>query len=275
MNIFQSDKPLIMGILNVTADSFSDGGRYLEADAAVSHAVAMVEQGADIIDVGGESTRPGAQRVVAAGQKKRVLPVIEKLRDTLPSGVLISIDTTLAAVAEAALQSGASMINDISGGRDDEDILRLAADRGVPMVLMHMQGSPATMQEAPAYNNVVEDIRAFLLQRAEKAEKAGMEHNHIILDPGIGFGKTREHNLTLLANLNRFVDTGYTILLGTSRKRFMGSICHSDNTAELVGATCATTALGIMAGVRLFRVHDVLANRQAADVAWAIKNSEE
>jgi dihydropteroate synthase len=274
MNILQSEKPIIMGILNVTADSFSDGGLYLDTDAAVSHGVAMVEQGADIIDVGGESTRPGAQRVAAAGQKERVLPVIARLRDALPEEVTISIDTTQAEVAEAALQTGAAMINDISGGRDDEDILRLAAKQGVPMVLMHMQGSPATMQDAPAYDNVVEDIRTFLLQRAQQAEKAGMEHRNIILDPGIGFGKTREHNLTLLANLNRFVDTGYAILLGTSRKRFMGSICHIDDSAELTGATCATTALGVMAGVRLFRVHDVLANRQAADVAWAVKNSE-
>jgi len=151
MMLLQSDRPIIMGILNVTADSFSDGGHYLEADTAVSHAVAMAEQGADIIDVGGESTRPGAQRVAAGGQKERVLPVIERLRDTLPEGVLISIDTTLAEVADAALQAGAAMINDISAGREDEDILRLAADRSIPMVLMHMQGTPATMQDAPAY----------------------------------------------------------------------------------------------------------------------------
>ena len=274
MNILQSDKPIIMGILNVTADSFSDGGRYLDVDAAVRHAVAMVEQGADIIDVGGESTRPGAQRVAEAGQKDRVLPVIERLCDKLPAGVMISIDTTLAGVAEAALQAGASMINDISAGREDDDILRLAADRGVPMVLMHMQGTPATMQDAPSYGDVVEDIRAFLLQRAEAAEKAGIEHKRIILDPGIGFGKTRRHNLALLANLNRFVDTGYVVMLGTSRKRFMGSICHIDDVTELAGATCATTALGVMTGVRLFRVHDVMANRQAADVAWAVKNSK-
>ena len=272
--LLQSDKPIIMGILNVTVDSFSDGGRFLDADAAVRHAAVMAEQGADIIDVGGESTRPGAQRVTAAGQKDRVLPVIESLRDTLPEGVLISIDTTLAEVADAALQAGAAMINDISGGRDDVDILRLAADRDVPLILMHMQGTPETMQEAPVYEDVVEDIRAFLLQRAQVAEKAGVGHGQIILDPGIGFGKTRQHNLALLASLPRFVDTGYPVLLGTSRKRFMGSICHSDDVTGLVGATCATTALGVMAGVRMFRVHDVLPNRQAADVAWAIKDSE-
>jgi len=274
MNILQSDRPIIMGILNVTADSFSDGGRYLDADAAVAHAVRMVEEGADIIDVGGESTRPGAERVAAAGQRERVLPVIERLRETLPEEVGISIDTTLAAVAEAALDAGAAVINDISAGRDDDAMLQFAAARKVTMVLMHMQGTPATMQADPRYDDVVAEVRAFLLERARAAAEAGMEKSRIILDPGIGFGKTREHNLALLARLDRFVDTGYPVMLGTSRKRFMGGICRVGAYDELTGATCATTAMGVMAGVRLFRVHDVKANRQAADVAWAIKNSE-
>jgi dihydropteroate synthase len=234
----------------------------------------MAEEGADTIDVGGESTRPGAARVAAAGQIERVVPVIERLREALPAGVMISIDTTLAEVAAAALDAGAAMINDVSAGRDDEAILPLAADRGVPVVLMHMQGTPATMQDAPRYGNVVEDIREFLLERAAAAEEAGVASNRVILDPGIGFGKNRGHNLELMARLDRLVDTGYPVLLGTSRKRFMGAICHVDEYSELIGATCATTALGVMAGVRLFRVHDVMANRQAADVAWAIKNSE-
>jgi dihydropteroate synthase len=274
MNILQSDRPIIMGILNVTSDSFSDGGRYLDTGAAVDHAVRMAEEGADIIDVGGESTRPGAERVAAAGQKERVLPVVERLREALPANVGISIDTTLAAVAGAALDAGAAVINDVSAGRDDEAMLRLAAARKAAVVLMHMQGTPATMQDNPRYGDVVEDIRAFLLERARAAEAAGLEKDCIILDPGIGFGKTREHNLALLANLDRFVDTGYAVMLGTSRKRFMGAICRIEAYDELIGATCATTALGVMTGVRLFRVHDVKPNRQAADVAWAIKNSE-
>jgi len=274
MKLLQSEKPIIMGILNVTADSFSDGGKFLDVDAAVIHGLRMAEEGADIIDVGGESTRPGAERVEPAAQIERILPVIERLRGQLPEHVILSIDTTRAGVAAAALDAGAGMINDVSAGRDDPLILELAADRKVPVALMHMQGTPATMQDAPHYDDAVEEIRAFLLQRTEAAEAAGVAPGDIILDPGIGFGKTREHNLQLLARLDRFVDSGYAVMLGTSRKRFMGAICRVDVFSELIGATCATTALGVMAGVRLFRVHDVTANRQAADVAWAIKNSE-
>ena len=267
-------RPRIMGILNVTPDSFSDGGRHTTTDLAVDHARQMVSDGADLIDVGGESTRPGSQRVSASEQKKRIVDVVR----ALPSSVIVSVDTTLTEVAQAALDAGADMINDISAGRDDKDIFTLAAARRVPIVLMHMQGTPATMQENPTYVDVVSEVLTFLRHRADLAQQAGVPRECIVLDPGIGFGKTREHNLLLLRHLHRFVDLGYAILLGTSRKRFMGSICQIQDGQfvrqpaphELIGATCATTALGVAAGVQLFRVHDVRENRQAADVAWAI-----
>lgn len=265
-----SNRPLIMGILNVTPDSFSDGGRYADVEQATAHGLAMAEQGADIIDVGGESTRPGSTRIDADEQKRRVLAVIGHLRQRLPENVTISIDTTSSEVAEAALAAGAGMINDISAGREDSRMLPLAARGGVPIVLMHMQGTPQTMQDDPRYADVVGEIEVYLKGRAQAAEVAGVSREKIILDPGIGFGKTREHNLTLMANLARFVALGYPLLVGASRKRFMGSLLNVQVPAELVPATCATTALGVMAGVKIFRVHDVAANRQAADVAGAI-----
>ncbi|MGH8578806.1 MAG: dihydropteroate synthase [Gammaproteobacteria bacterium] len=265
--------PLIMGILNVTPDSFSDGGRYASPEPAIKHALAMVKEGADLIDVGGESTRPESERVAGCEQRRRVVPVIQGLRQALPEEVGISIDTTLCEVAEAALDAAAEMINDISAGRDDAGMLALAAQRQVPICLMHMQGTPSTMQQDPQYFDVVEEIRAFLLERADRAIAAGIPRGNIIIDPGIGFGKTREHNLALLKNLPRFVGSGYPVLLGASRKRFMGAICNELQLSSLVGATCASTAIGVAAGVRIFRVHDVAMNRQAADVAWAIKQA--
>lgn len=262
-----------MGILNVTPDSFSDGGRYLTQEAAVAQGLKMAEAGANIIDVGGESTRPGSERIDAAEQKRRVLKVIARLRAVLPASITISIDTTLSEVAEAALAAGAGMINDISAGRDDSDILKLAGERGATLVLMHMQGTPQTMQDDPRYKDVVAEVKSFLLNRAQAAEQAGVSRERIILDPGIGFGKTREQNLVLMAHLARFVALDYSILLGASRKRFMGSLLDVRVPADLVSATCATTALGVMTGVSIFRVHDVAANRQAAHVAWAIKRA--
>lgn len=262
---------MIMGILNVTPDSFSDGGRFTETAQGVEHGLRMAEQGADVIDVGGESTRPGASRQPAAVQIARVVPVIQTLRERLPRRVMISIDTSLAEVAAAALEVGADMINDISAGRDSTDMLSLAASRGAPIVLMHMQGEPATMQQSPDYQDVVDEVAAFLKDRLRAAHDAGIDEEHVLLDPGIGFGKRREHNLELLANLERLVAIGRPLLLGTSRKRFMGSLCAETDPTRLVGATCATTALGVAAGVRLFRVHDVAPNRQAADVAWALR----
>ena len=266
-------EPKIMGILNVTPDSFSDGGRFRDIAAAVAQGCRMAEEGADIIDVGGESTRPGAQPVEAAEQCRRVLPVIRALRAELPASVQISIDTTLSAVATPALDAGAEVINDISAGRDDPRLFELAARTSACLILMHMQGTPATMQEAPAYRDVVAEVSAFLAERAAKARASGVAKDRIVVDPGIGFGKRKSHNLALLANLDRLVELGYPVLLGASRKRFMGSICAHAEPSDLMPATCATTAMGVMAGVGLFRVHDVAANRQAADVAWAIRQA--
>ena len=273
MSILHRDGPLIMGILNVTPDSFSDGGQFNNIAAAINHGKRMIDEGADIIDIGGESTRPGSKRVSVEEQIKRVVPIINAISETLPGHVEISIDTTQSKVADAALSAGASIVNDVSGGNDDAEILKLCADKKCPYILMHMLGSPETMQSDPVYNDVVSDIKLFLEARAEDCVKAGIDKDNIVIDPGIGFGKTREHNLVLLKNLQLFVDTEYSVLLGTSRKRFMGSICSVNTAEELIGATAATTTLGVQAGVKIFRVHDVKPNRQAADVAWAISNS--
>ena len=266
-------KPLIMGILNITPDSFSDGGQYSDVQRAVQHAQRMLAEGADIIDIGGESTRPGSEAVNAEQQLERVLPVIIAIRQQVSRDVLISIDTTLSTVAQAALLAGANIINDVSGGQDDPLILSVAAQYNVPMILMHSQGKPKTMQDNPYYDDVVAEVYALLQQRINAAINAGIKADNIIIDPGIGFGKRKQDNLQLLAHLQTFVDSGYPVLLGTSRKRFMGSICQLSEPHELVTATAVTTALGVMAGVKLFRVHDVKENRQAVDVVWAIKNN--
>lgn len=269
-NALKTNRPLIMGILNLTPDSFSDGGSYTERGRAVCYALQMVREGADIIDVGGESTRPDAQRVSPSEQLRRVVETIKALRQTLPADIPISIDTTLAEVARAAVFAGASIINDVRSGRDDEGMFELAAEKNLPLVLMHMQGTPQTMQIDPTYENVVKEVKDFLLERCQKALKMGISKENLIIDPGIGFGKTKEHNLELMASLDEFTATGYPVMLGASRKRFMGEICSDTEPKALVGATCTTTTLGVQAGVRIFRVHDVRENRQAADVALAI-----
>ena len=263
-------KPLLMGVLNVTPDSFSDGGMYPSSKDAITRGLEMVEQGADIIDIGGESTRPGSQRVKATEQKRRVIDVIAGLRKELPAHIHISIDTTLSEVAKVALDSGATMLNDISAGREDEAILKLAMDTDVPICLMHMQGKPANMQDNPSYENVTKEVSEFLIEQARKAESTGIKKENIILDPGIGFGKLTQHNLTLLRDLDKVTSLGYPILLGTSRKRFMGEISKQEDPRERMPATCATSALGVLAGVKIFRVHDIWQNRQAIDVTWAI-----
>ncbi|TXL06361.1 dihydropteroate synthase, partial [Methylococcaceae bacterium CS1] len=263
--------PLIMGILNVTPDSFSDGGKFTAIDSALLQAQFMISAGVDIIDIGGESTRPGSESVSAEKQISRVIPVVKAIRKDLSATLPISIDTTLSEVARAALDAGATIINDISAGEQDAEILSLAAKRNVPIILMHIRGQPDNMQEAPFYQDVVAEVLNSLQERVDVALAAGIDKNQIAIDPGIGFGKRRQDNLDLLANLDRFVATGYPVLLGTSRKRFMGSLCAVTEPAELVSATAATTALGVQQGVQMFRVHDVKENRQAADVAWAIK----
>jgi dihydropteroate synthase len=267
------NKPLIMGILNVTPDSFSDGGQYTAVNSALKQVERMLSEGADIIDIGGESTRPGADTVSAVEQQLRVIPIIMAIRQHLQSDILISIDTTSSEVALAALAAGANIINDVSAGTDDANMLSLAARSNAPIILMHRRGIPKTMQDNPYYQDVVQDVIAALKASIDAALAAGLKKQNIVIDPGIGFGKRKQDNLDLLAHLDAFVTLGFPVLLGTSRKRFMGSICDVTEPSELVTATAVTTALGVMAGVRFFRVHDIKENRQAADVAWAIKQS--
>lgn len=271
MNFNESQKPLIMGILNVTPDSFSDGGKYNHVGTAMQQVEQMLAEGADIIDIGGESTRPGSDPVSAEEQIQRVIPVIQAIRKQFSNDLLISIDTTLSSVAEASLTVGADLINDVSAGLNDPDILNLAAKKSTPIVLMHNKGTPKTMQDNPYYEDVAIEVIDFLKTRINAALASGINKDNILIDPGIGFGKRKQDNLDLLAYLDKLVALGFPVLLGTSRKRFMGSICNVTEPSELVTATSVTTALGVMAGVKLFRVHDVKENRQAADVAWAIK----
>ena len=268
-----SGKPLLMGILNVTPDSFSDGGRFNTITAALTQAEKMLSDGADIIDIGGESTRPYSLSVSSGEQVQRVIPIIKAIRSQLSSTVQISIDTRLSTVAKLALSEGATIINDISAGHNDPNILKVAVDYNCPIILMHIQGTPQTMQDNPAYDNVLTDVLASLQLSVDRAKQAGINSNNIILDPGIGFGKTYEHNLKLLAHLNRFVELGYPILLGTSRKKFLNTLTATEKPEDLAIATSVTTALAVMAGVKILRVHDVKENRQALDVSWAIKQA--
>lgn len=263
-------KPLLMGILNITPDSFSDGGHFNSLPDAQQQAEKMLAEGADIIDIGGESTRPGAEPVAPDEQRQRVVPVITAIRRAFPNCQL-SIDTTSSEVAAAALDAGATIINDVSAGNHDAAILSLAAQTQVPIILMHSVGPPKTMQDNPYYHDVLQEVLAALQQRIAAAQAAGVRADKIIIDPGIGFGKRKQDNLALLAALDKLVALGFPVLLGTSRKRFMGAICQVDTPAELVTATAVTTALGVMAGVGIFRVHDIKENRQALDVAWAVK----
>ena len=274
MNFNDITKPLLMGILNVTPDSFSDGGKFNRVDHALKQAERLFAEGADIIDIGGESTRPGSDPVDAEEQIRRVVPIITAIWRQF-SDVAISIDTTLSAVANAALTEGATLINDVSAGQSDPAILELAAQKAAPIILMHSQGAPKTMQDNPYYEDVLAEVTAFLTSRIDAALQAGIPFSNIAIDPGIGFGKRKQDNLDLLANLDQLVKLGCPVLLGTSRKRFMGAICNVAEPSELVTATAVTTALGVIAGVKLFRVHDIKENRQALEVAWAIRQQLE
>jgi len=245
---------VVMGILNVTPDSFSDGGEFIDVDRAVAHGIAMAEAGAAIIDVGAESTRPGSKAVSIDEQISRAIPVIERLAAKI--NIPISIDTVDADVAAAALDAGAGMINDITALRD-EAMGNLAAEREVPVVLMHMQGEPATMQDEPKYDDVVGEVLDFLLARAEYAKKMGIQKEMIIIDPGIGFGKTTEHNLELLRNIDKFVQSGCRVLVGASRKMFIGELTGKTEPSRRIFGTAATVALCAAAGVSIVRVHDV------------------
>ena len=245
---------VVMGVLNVTPDSFSDGGQFFDIDKAIEHGLKMAADGAAIIDVGPESTRPGSKPVSASEQIKRAVPVIKTLSKKV--NVPISIDTYNYEVAEASLEAGAGMINDITA-LSDERMGELAAKQQVPVVLMHMQGTPATMQIEPKYKDVVKEVLQFLLERAKRAEQFGIPKERIFIDPGIGFGKTTEHNLLLLKNIDEFVAAGYRVLVGASRKSFIGKLTGKEEPAERIFGTAATVALAITAGVSIVRVHDV------------------
>lgn len=260
------DRTLVMGIINVTPDSFSDGGRFLDPEAAVIHGWRMWEAGADILDVGGESTRPGAASVDVESEIGRVVPVVERLAT---EGAAVSIDTRKPRVAAAALDAGAVIVNDV-GGMVDPDMLGVVARTGAGVVIMHMRGTPATMQDDPEYADVVSEVEAFLRDRAEVAEGAGVAADSIVIDPGIGFGKTTGHNLSLLAGLPRLVDLGYPVLVGTSRKRFLGELTGRADPAYRDLATAITVALAVERGAAVVRVHDVTASLEAIAVTRAI-----
>jgi dihydropteroate synthase len=262
---------LVMGVLNVTPDSFSDGGQFLDANKAIEHGLQMVADGAATIDVGGESTRPGSAPISSDEQMRRVVPVVRRLCGQ--TNVPISIDTCKFDVAQAALEAGAGMINDITA-LSDERIGELAAERRVPVVLMHIQGTPATMQTEPKYEDVVGEVLAFLLRRASRAEQIGIPKERIFIDPGIGFGKTVEHNLLLLRNIDKFVACGYRVLVGTSRKSFIGKLTGKDRPADRIFGTAATVALCAAAGVSIVRVHDVAQMAEVVKVANAIRGRQ-
>jgi dihydropteroate synthase len=249
-----SSRCLVMGVLNVTPDSFSDVGRYLDHGAAIAHGRALVAEGADLLDVGGESSRPGATYVDERTELDRVVPVIEALAPAID--VPISIDTRKAGVARAALAAGAAVVNDVSAGRDDPDILGVAADAKAPVVLMHMRGTPATMQDDPRYTDVVAEVADFLAERCAAAEAAGVSRDALVVDPGIGFGKRDEHNYALLADLARFTLLGHPVLVGVSRKGFIGRALGLP-ALERVEGTAATVVWVVERGARIVRVHDV------------------
>lgn len=262
-------RPYIMGVVNVTPDSFSDGGDFFDAETAIRQGLALVKDGADILDIGGESVRPGSDPISEALEKERVLPVITALVGRVE--VPISIDTCKAGVAEAALATGASMINDISAGRFDPEVLRVAGRADVPLVLMHMKGRPRTMQDNPVYQDLIGEISSFLEEAAARAEAAGVRPEHIIIDPGIGFGKTFDHNLVLINRLEELLALGRPLLLGPSRKAFLGAILNGAPPKERDVATAAILGLAAYKGAHILRTHNVDLARQALLVAAAVK----
>jgi dihydropteroate synthase len=259
---------LVMGILNVTPDSFSDGGDFLDIEKAVQRGVEMEKHGAAIIDIGAESTRPGSKAVSSEEQIKRAIPVISKLATKIK--IPISIDSKDYEVTKEAIEAGASIINDITS-LDDGITAKLAAEKKLPVILMHMQNSPETMQKQPHYEDVVREVLDYLLAKAKAAENAGIEKKKIFIDPGIGFGKTFEHNITLLKNIGVFVESGYRVLLGTSRKKFIGTLTGKENPKDRIFGTAATVAIAAAAGVSIVRVHDVAEMADTVKVANILK----
>ncbi|MGC5308656.1 dihydropteroate synthase [Micromonospora zamorensis] len=273
-DLVRAPGPVVMGVLNVTPDSFSDGGRYADLEAAVGHGVRLRDAGAHLVDIGGESTRPGAERIDAATEVDRVLPVI---RELTAAGVAVSIDTSRARVAEAALAAGAAVVNDVSGGLADPDMARVVRDAHCPWVLMHWRGHSRTMRELATYTDVVVDVRAELAQRIDAALSAGVAADRLVVDPGLGFAKTAAHNWELSARLPELLDLGYPLLFGASRKSYLGGLLAAPDgtprpTAEREAATVATSVLAVAAGAWGVRVHDVRATADALAV-WAATGS--
>ena len=265
--ILRLDRPQVMGIVNVTPDSFSDGGAHDTTEAAVAHALKLVEEGADLLDIGGESTRPGADEVALEEELRRVIPVIARLAAQV--AVPISVDTSKPDVMRAAVQAGAGMINDVYGLRRD-GALDTAATLGVPVVLMHMQGEPRSMQAAAQYDDVVGEVHRFLAERIFAAEMAGIAKKHIVIDPGFGFGKDTPHNLQLLAQLDRFVELGVPVLAGLSRKRSIGQLTGRDAPADRVAGSVAAHLIAVQRGAAIVRVHDVAATVDALKIWNAV-----
>lgn len=270
----------IMGIVNVTPDSFSDGGDFYQTDRAIRHGIALYEQGADMLDIGGESSRPFSEGVSVDEEMRRVLPVMEALSAKIP--VPLSVDTTKASVAEAAIKAGASVINDISALSADPDMARVAVRYNVPVILMHMKGTPRTMQASPVYGNLILEIRNFLRDAAQAAVEKGMDSSNLMIDPGIGFGKTLEDNLALLKNLHHFAALGMPLLVGSSRKKFIRSILSQDSEKDMdpksplvETGTQATVASAALNGAHMVRVHDVASTKATLKVIDAIKNSRD
>jgi dihydropteroate synthase len=255
-----------MGVINVTPDSFSDGGLNLEPEAAIAAGLEMAADGADLVDVGGESTRPGATPVTAAEELRRVLPVVDAL---VAAGLVVSVDTSKPEVALAALEAGAEVLNDVTAVAS-EGMVEVLAGSGAGVILMHMKGTPRTMQQDPVYDDVVAEVAGFLEERAGDIISGGVDPASIAIDPGIGFGKTASHNLELINGLGRLVETGFPVVLGTSRKTFLGKVAGIEDARARDGVTAVTTALGFERGARVFRVHDVASSRAALTIAAAI-----
>ena len=261
MKFLSNNSTLLMGVLNVTPDSFSDGGLFSDIDMAVAHAVEMTVDGADIIDIGGESTKPGSKEVPVEEEMRRVIPVIEKLVSKIKAR--ISIDTRKSKVAEAALKAGASIINDISGLRNDKDMAKVAARYKAGIILMHMRGTPENMQDSTEYSDLIGEINNFLRLSADEAFKAGVSIDSVAIDPGIGFGKTVEQNLEILNRLEEFKGLGFPLCIGTSRKSFIGKVLDKPAADDRLAGTIATCVAAVMKGARILRVHDVKAARDA------------
>jgi len=262
--------PIIMAIVNVTPDSFSDGGLYCKVDKAYEKASKDYDDGANIIDIGGESSRPGSESISIQAEIERVIPVIKKIRMGLPSATL-SIDTCKVEVAHAALSEGINIVNDITGGRDVR-LLEKVKEFEAGLVLMHMQGNPRTMQRAPAYGHITNEIIEFLDKQIGQAMQVGILKSQICVDPGIGFGKTLSQNYEIFYDLKKFANNFRHVMIGASRKKFLRDTVEETDPKDILGATCATTTYGVLKGVKIFRVHEVKPNRHAANIAWTIKN---